>query len=338
MTHTVNLLNNQRNYFKAEDLPEMEDNRQPLCDKEDFECPLCLKFFYDPVTTACGHTFCRNCILRALDHHSQCPLCRTAVNMSPDHPTNVTLKNIVSKLFPEDYALRAEEARKECIQDESCMPLFPLNSVVFPGMRFPMHIFEPRYRLMLRRCMNGAKTFGLINIRRDNSGLSWMPYDIGCTLIINQITNLPDGRSYIDTKGFRRFKVLEKWEADGYLVGKIEYLEDNPQEEDASLCARCAQEIRDWLDAVMTSQMFETNEQIRRHLTQAGEIPADDCMLSYWVSSVMPVNVDIKQELLEMQSTTRRLGRILDIMRIFFGYSYIPQHPSRGAPINCTIS
>jgi len=76
---------------------------------------------------------------------------------------------------------------------------------------------------------------------------------------------LPDGRSYIDTKGFRRFKVLEKWEADGYLVGKIEYLEDNPQEEDASLCARCAQEIRSDLIAFLASHWLCLTSRSYKH-------------------------------------------------------------------------
>lgn len=293
---------------------------------EDFECVLCLKVFYDPVTTPCGHTFCRSCLFRAMDHGTQCPLCRGVVHLSSNHPATVTLKNIIKRLFPDEYRQREEEAQKELIQDETCMPLFPLNAVVYPGMRFPMHIFEARYRLMLRRCMAGAKTFGLINIRRDSSGSSWVPYDVGCTLEINKINILPDGRSYIDTRCKRRFRVLEKWEMDGYLVGKIQYIDDeNMREEEAEIFRRQVQETRGLMNGLLASGICETNEQIKKLLTQAGDMPTDDLQFSYWMSTILPVNTDIKQELLEMTSTTRRFARILDILRIYFGFSYNTQ-------------
>lgn len=138
----------------------------------------------DPVTTPCGHTFCRSCLRRALDHSAQCPLCRSVLHLSSDHPVTITLKNIIERNFPEEYKQRAEEVRTEnqmvfvlnvqslrltpsAFQSEACMPLFILDSVVFPKMKFPMHIFEPRYRLMLRRCLDADKKFGLIGCRRD---------------------------------------------------------------------------------------------------------------------------------------------------------------------------
>ncbi len=149
---------------------------------------------------------------------------------------------------------------------------FVLNAVVFPSMKFPMHIFEPRYRLMLRRCLEGDKRFGLVSCRKAPDG-RWVPADVGCILQITEhqgygflllhlyliqscvcvcvfthvvvlcvylsnslfymnLLSLPDGRSYIDCVGTRRFRVLDKWEQDGYLCGKIEYFDDAPLESD----------------------------------------------------------------------------------------------------------
>lgn len=79
------------------------------------------------------------------------------------------------------------------------------------------------------------------------------------------------------------------------------------------------------MNGLLASGICETNEQIKKLLTQAGDMPTDDLQFSYWMSTILPVNTDIKQELLEMTSTTRRFARILDILRIYFGFSYNTQ-------------
>jgi Lon protease-like protein len=306
---------------------------------EDFECVLCFKLLYEPVTTPCGHTFCRSCLFRALDHASNCPLCRAVIHIAPTHPVTITLQNIIKKLFPGEYAQRAEEHHLENVQNETCMPLFPLNAVVFPGTRFPMHIFEPRYRLMIRRCMAGAKIFGLINIRRDSSGTSWVPYDVGCTLEITKITMLVDGRSYIETRGTRRFRILEKREQDGYMVGKVQWIdEDEISSDEIEHYRRLVEEARALLSSIL-SIGFQ-NENIQKLLAQAGDVPGNDQDFSFWLASLLPVSTDTKQELLELQNTSARFERVIALIRSTLA-TVAPHHqlPQQGrTDARCIVS
>lgn len=66
--------------------------------EDELECSLCLKLFFEPVTLACGHTFCRACIARCLDHDDKCPLCREVFYIDAlRHPVSITLKSILQK-------------------------------------------------------------------------------------------------------------------------------------------------------------------------------------------------------------------------------------------------
>lgn len=103
---------------------------------DEFECVLCIKLLYDPVTTPCGHTFCRQCLIRSLDHNNKCPFCRTVclgaigsklqllyltiiiaetqtcfqvLHLTQELPVSVTLKNILMQAFPDEYQERRDE-------------------------------------------------------------------------------------------------------------------------------------------------------------------------------------------------------------------------------------
>lgn len=89
-----------------------------MSDREDLECKICYDVLYQPVTTACGHSFCRDCLLRALDFKAECPCCRRTLNCEVQRNTEITrvVKEIVENLCPKEYAERkmsfsVEEAR-----------------------------------------------------------------------------------------------------------------------------------------------------------------------------------------------------------------------------------
>jgi len=129
---------------------------------DDLECVLCMKLFFEPVTTSCGHTFCRSCLARALDHKNKCPMCRTVIMIKPDsHPVTLVLEKLLLKHFPEEYAERRNELSQNVHQASGLLPLFVMD-IVLPGQRVPLNIFEPRYRLMMRRCMDGNRRFGMV--------------------------------------------------------------------------------------------------------------------------------------------------------------------------------
>ncbi|KAL9655134.1 hypothetical protein ABK040_008912 [Willaertia magna] len=202
---------------------------------EELECPLCYRVFYEPITLSCGHTFDRSCICRVHDYSDKCPLCRQVIHVVPyDYPVTVVINELVQKFCKVDYEERKKEMDIETKKELNInqLPIFVLDFVLFPNTNLPLHIFEPRYRLMMRRCMSGSKSFGLVCCGPNRNG------DIakyGCIAKITNFKLLPDGRSIIETVGTDRFKILEKWETDGYICAKVQIIKDKTLTELESL-------------------------------------------------------------------------------------------------------
>jgi len=105
------------------------------------------------------------------------------------------------------------------------LPLFPLTTVLFPEMLLPLHIFEPRYRLLVRRCMDEDRPFGVVLIRSGQDvGGTAEPHAIGTEAKIMAYSPLSDGRSYIVVRGGRRFAIEQSIpDTEPYLVGRVRY-------------------------------------------------------------------------------------------------------------------
>jgi len=231
------------------------------------------------------------------------------VVLLPDHPVTITIQKVLEKYYPEEFKRRKEEMQEEAVFDTASLPLFPLKHVAFPDMVFPLHIFEPKYRLMIRRCMAGSKCFGLVNVRRNVSETSWIPYDIGCLVAITSIQTLIDGRSFVQCKGTRRFRVLEKWEQDGYLMGKVQWIEEQPIQPNERLEFEVTmREARTLLSQLLTGDRVFRNpaSELQSLLAQAGDIPDNDLEFSFWLSRFLPLTPDTRQSLLETTSTLDR--------------------------------
>jgi Lon protease-like protein len=194
------------------------------------ECVLCLELFCDPVTTPCGHTFCRRCLARALDHSDdpRCPTCRSVVLVSSaaKTPVNVTLRALVSQLFPERARARREAEEAELLAGsaetngdalEGNIPLFVMSDVM-PFDRFGLNIFEPRYRLLIRRAMeSGSRRFGM---KHPDSAHA-------CEVKILRCDPQPDGRFHIIVEGRRRCEVLSERIQDGYVMARARFFEND---------------------------------------------------------------------------------------------------------------
>ncbi|KAB1253702.1 LON peptidase N-terminal domain and RING finger protein 3 [Camelus dromedarius] len=187
-------------------------------DASDLECSLCMRLFYEPVTTPCGHTFCLKCLERCLDHNAKCPLCKDGLSQA----------NLGTSL-------------------NKNVPIF-VCTMAYPTVPCPLHIFEPCYRLMIRRCIEtGTRQFGMclgdpVKGHCLWCNCSYRPWDrqegrspsrhnmrfaeYGCILEIRNVQFFADGRSVVDSIGKRRFKVLHQGQRDGYNTADIEYIED----------------------------------------------------------------------------------------------------------------
>ncbi|KAI0320824.1 PUA-like domain-containing protein [Amylostereum chailletii] len=196
-------------------------------------CEICLLLMYRPLTTPCQHTFCSKCLERSLDHSDQCPLCRHSLSgfaYQQDQPCNKTVLAILLKAFPDSYAERGRNVEQEEHDERLDTPIF-VCQLSFPGMPTLLHFFEPRYRLMLRRCLESPNPcFGMIMPSRPTCHTTGNDY--GTMLEIKSVRMLNDGRSMVETWGTHRFRVMERGMLDGYMVGRVERIDDFPNELD----------------------------------------------------------------------------------------------------------
>ncbi len=184
------------------------------------------------------------------------------------------------------------------------LPLFPLNTVLFPGAGLPLHIFEARYRLMVRRCLEAtehAREFGVLLIAEGQEvGAPATPHRVGTIARIGQLEPRDDGRLDLATQGEERFVLQESWEHDGYLEGKVELLDDGP--DDSTSLQLCALKTHALFDRYVSMVL---GEEEARQLLRA--VPAHPTRLSFLIAAAIPVSLERKQRLLELTSAGRRL-------------------------------
>lgn len=195
------------------------------------ECPICCTRFTTPTTTPCGHVFCRNCLVRSLDHQRACPFCRVALDFVP--PPTQLLNDILTKLYSEDDESMDVHAANDFDSSETRVPLL-IGSVSFPHVNCVIHIFEPRYRLMLRRIMSSSRRrFGMCLARRKRTQQDQTPfYEYGTMMEMMHVQSLPDGRSIVQAVGSHRFRVVNFELIDGYHMADIERIDDIDREQE----------------------------------------------------------------------------------------------------------
>jgi Lon protease-like protein len=182
------------------------------------------------------------------------------------------------------------------------LPLFPLNVVLFPGMPLPLHIFEPRYRLMIGRCLEGDRAFGVAQIVEGQEGMAGTtPTSIGTVAEIIEVSPFADGRMNLQTIGTRRFQILSTREQDEYLVASCEWFEEDPEEDGLW---KIADRTRRTLSRYFESMSLNT--QLSVEFAQL-DVPHDPYSLSMFIAAIMALPSDQKQRLLEMSSTQNRL-------------------------------
>ena len=188
------------------------------------------------------------------------------------------------------------------------LPLFPLNAVLFPHMRMSLHIFEERYREMLRDCQNAGTTFGVVAIREGvEVGGGATPYAVGTLAQLHEVEQLPDGRSNLSVEGASRFRVDTFAVTRSYLTGVIRYLQDReaPPDDAQRLALRVSTAFAAYTHALRSMGVD----------LDAALLPEEPERLSYIVAASLQVETAHKQELLELDSTAARLRRILELLR-----------------------
>jgi uncharacterized protein len=213
------------------------------------------------------------------------------------------------------------------------LPVFPLSTVLFPGLVLPLHIFEERYRALVRELVaapeDGPHEFGVVTLRH-GSEVQTQPdseagpavvddtpvtadqlYEVGCTAELRQVTELPDGRFDIVTVGRRRFRVLSlstgpsaSSDAEAYLTAEVEWLpEEDPAGDTADLLApRVLAAFRTYLDL------------LRPATEVLDQVPDDPTVLSHLVAATAQLTTDERQQLLAAPDTASRLRTELRLL------------------------
>lgn len=182
------------------------------------------------------------------------------------------------------------------MSEAALLPLFPLEVVLLPGLPLPLHIFEPRYRRMIREVMQRDGEFGVL-LARDNKVEA-----LGCSAHVERIAKKhPDGRFDIETVGVRRFRTLEVDESDEYLQGAVEYFDDLPA-------------------AAPASSQVEALEAAVREAATLVDADLEDADLgdepspSFAACGLLPLDVGVKQEMLASQSEAERVEKLREYL------------------------
>jgi Lon protease-like protein len=205
------------------------------------------------------------------------------------------------------------------------LPVFPLGTVLFPGLVLPLHIFEERYRALVRELVSspvdGPHEFGVVTLRRgaeapppetddDTPPAPAAPvgaedlYPVGCTAELRQVTELPDGRFDIMTVGRRRFSIRDVSQGEEpYLTAEIDWLPDDDTDPAAErLAPRALAAFRTYLDL------------LRPDTEVLDAVPADPTVLSHLIAATAQLTTEERQSLLAAPDTASRLRAELKLL------------------------
>jgi Lon protease-like protein len=185
------------------------------------------------------------------------------------------------------------------------IPVFPLNTVLFPGALLPLKIFEQRYLDMLKSCLREDRPFGVFLIREGAEvGRPAVPFEVGCLAKITEWEMPHLGLFHIKALGTQKVRIFDpRATPSGLLIARAHAF---PVEPDAALPSDltiCAQVLRMIIDKVGAAAF-------------AAPLHFDSSLwVSYRLAEVMPLDLRSKQELLEIDSAEVRLRRLLKFLR-----------------------
>jgi Lon protease-like protein len=193
------------------------------------------------------------------------------------------------------------------------IPLFPLSHVLLPGMPLPLHIFEQRYRDLLRdiTAEPGQARFGVVALRSGAEVTSRLPAPapdvepIGTLAEVLEVQTADDGTSELLSVGSRRFRIEALVVDRPYLRAQVRYLDEDDGALDAAQVER-ARALMELYDEILLGLAGRTT---------GGELPADATQLSYQIGARLPLAPEERQALLAEPTTAQRLAQLVRLLR-----------------------
>ena len=191
------------------------------------------------------------------------------------------------------------------------LPLFPLNLVLFPGMRMPLHIFEERYKAMIGDCVEREAPFGVVLIRDGPEvGGPAEPFRVGTTARITQVQHLEEGRMNLLALGERRFDLVEIIREIPHMVGLVLFKEETVGEVSSELMEEVGQDYGQFLRHVAT-MAGSWNAPV--------QVPGDPQDLSFEAVATLTSSIELpqglRQQLLEFDTAGERLSHLLPLLK-----------------------
>jgi uncharacterized protein len=187
------------------------------------------------------------------------------------------------------------------------LPLFPLQTVLYPGLPIPLHVFEDRYRQMFKRILDGERRFGVVAIvkgRDVDVGATYHP--VGCVAEVAEVDRYPDGRLDVVARGRSRFRIDGVVQAAPYIVAEVSELPEATGEAAEQRTLKAGRLFARYLTALleMTSRQAEPID-----------LPDDPVAASYLVAAGLQVDLADKQRLLTIPSAAERLAAEASLLR-----------------------
>ena len=191
---------------------------------------------------------------------------------------------------------------------EQWLPIFPLNTVLFPSASLPLQIFEERYKLMMQHCLDGDSKMGVVLIKSGAEvGEPAVPHSTGTVAHIVQVNKIEGGRMFVSVTGQQRFQIRNITQYRPYLAADVELLEEDTEA---------------WMPP---SELEAVRRGVTRYLSlilgmrggwiRETKVPSDPLALSYFIAGMLQVELPEKQALLEQGSASKRLEAELDLLR-----------------------
>ncbi len=181
------------------------------------------------------------------------------------------------------------------------MPLFPLNVVLFPGMALPLHIFEPRYREMINRCLDENLAFGVVLIKEGQEvGGDADPHLVGTAARIVKVDRQEDGRMNIQVVGTRRFRIEALNRDLPYLTGRVRHFPVT--DGDTKLADERAHKVRPKITRYVELLTKATGVQLK-----LDRLPEDATSLAFLTAITLQVRPADKHRMLALQGVPQLL-------------------------------
>jgi Lon protease-like protein len=179
------------------------------------------------------------------------------------------------------------------------LPLFPLQTVLYPGLPIPLHVFEDRYRQMFGRILDGERRFGVVAVAKGlEVGGPASHHPVGCVAEVRDVRRYPDGRLDVVAHGQRRFRIDGVVQASPYIVAEVSTLAEAAGE---------AAEHRSLLAGRLFTRYVATLLRLAGQDGEAIDVPDDPVAASYLVAAGLQVDLPDKQRLLVLPSAAERL-------------------------------